>query len=196
MTVIYRRNWETKYTTSNSSVPPKIWKRYVHNSFCIIGKDDVSAFHGTLNSIDKNISFTIETECNGKISFLDTLVSRKNGVIVVDVYRKPTHTDRYLDFNSHHNNLHKASTASTLLHRALNLPNSSEGIKRELNYVHAALESNGYRSKFIKNIQAKKTRSSTTNVSPEELVGMFFKMVEPTESRKSFPVSSLHERSN
>ena len=26
----------------------------------------------------------------------------------------------------------------------------------------------------------------TTNVSPEELVGMFFKLVEPTESRKSF----------
>ena len=102
------------------------------------------------NKLNKNISFTIETEYNGKISFLDTLVSRKNGVIAVDVYRKPTHTDRYLDFNSHHNNLHKASTASTLLHRALNLPNSSEGIKRELNYVHAALESNGYPSKFQK----------------------------------------------
>ena len=104
----------------------------------------------------------------------------------VYVYRKPTHIDRYLDFNSHHDNLQKASTASTLLHRALSLPNSSEGIKRELNYVHAPLESNGYPSKFIRNIQAKKTRSSTTNVSPEELVGMFFKMVEPTESRKSF----------
>ena len=69
----------------------------------------------------------METECNGKISFLDTLVSRKNGVVTVDVYRKPTHTDRYLDFNSNHDNLHKASTALTLLHRALNLPNSSEG---------------------------------------------------------------------
>ena len=44
----------------------------------------------------------------------------------------------------------------------------------------------GYPSKFIKNIQAKKTRSLTTNVSPEELVGMFFKMVERTESRKTF----------
>ena len=60
-----------------------------------------------------------ETECNGKIAFLDTLVSRRNGVIVVDVYREPTHTDRYLDFNSHHDNQHKASTASTLLHGAL-----------------------------------------------------------------------------
>ena len=37
-----------------------------------------------------------------------------------------------------------------------------------------------------KTYRLKKTRSSTTNVSPEELVGMFFKMVEPNESRKSF----------
>ena len=96
---------------SNSSVPQKIWKRYVDDSFCIIGKDDVSAFHGTLNSIDTNISFATETQCNGKISFLDTQVSRRNVVIAVDVYRKPAHTDSYLDFNSHHDNQHKASSA-------------------------------------------------------------------------------------
>ena len=114
---------------SNLSAPPKIWKRCVDDSVCIIRKDDVSAFHDTLNSIDTNISFTIETECNGKLSFLDTLVFRRNGVIAVDVYRKPNHTDRYLDFNSHHDRQHEVSTASTLLHRALNLPNFSEGKK-------------------------------------------------------------------
>ena len=101
---------------SNSSVPPKI------------GKDDVSAFHDTLNSIDTNILFTIETECNRKISFLDTLVSRRNGVSAVDVYRKPTHTDRYLDFNSHHDSQHKVSSASTLLHRA---PKSTQFLRRK-----------------------------------------------------------------
>ena len=73
----------------------------------------------------------------------------------------------------------------SFLHRALNLPNSSEGKKHELNYVHAALKSNGYPSELIKNTQDRKTRSSTTNVIPEEIVEMFFKMVEPTESRKS-----------
>ena len=82
---------------NSSSVPPKIWKRYVDDSFCIIKKDNVPAFHDTLNSIDANISFTIEIESDNKISFLDTLVTRRNGTIAVDVYRKPTHTDRYLD---------------------------------------------------------------------------------------------------
>ena len=78
---------------SISTVPPKIWKGYVDDSFVIIKKDSVSAFHGIrLNSIDPKISFIIETENNGQIAFLDTLVTRKNGVITIDVYRKPTHT--------------------------------------------------------------------------------------------------------
>ena len=54
-------------------------------------------------------------------------------------------------------------------------------------FINRSCRSNGYPSKFIKNIQAKKTRSSTTTVSPEELVGMFFKMAEPTESCRSEP---------
>jgi len=77
-------------------VPPKMWKRYVDDSFVIIKRDTISAFHDTLGSIDPKISLTIETESNGQIAFLDTLVSRKNGKITIKVYRKPTHTDRYL----------------------------------------------------------------------------------------------------
>ena len=62
-----------------STVPPKVWKRYVDDSFCIIKKDEIPTFHNTLNSMDSHISFTIEQENNGQISFLDTLISRKNG---------------------------------------------------------------------------------------------------------------------
>ena len=79
--------------------------------------------------------------------FLDTLISRKNGTISINIYRKPTHTDRYLDFNSHHDKKHKVSTAATLLHRALSLPNTIEG------KVYSALQSNGYPSKFIYDVQ-------------------------------------------
>jgi len=39
----------------NSMVPPKIWKRYVDDSFVIIKTDAISAFHDTLNSIDPKI---------------------------------------------------------------------------------------------------------------------------------------------
>ena len=70
---------------STSSVPPKVWKRYVDDSFVIIKKDAVTSFHNTLNASDPKISFTIELENNGQIAFLDTLISRRNGIACMDV---------------------------------------------------------------------------------------------------------------
>ena len=129
-----------------STTPPKVWKRYVDDSFVIIKKHSISKFHNTLNVVNPKISFTLETENNGQISFLDILITRKNGTITIGVYRKPTHTDRYLDFNSHHKLKHKLRTASTLLNRAINLPSTSKGVKKELTHVSDALKSNGYPS--------------------------------------------------
>ena len=56
----------------STPVPPKIWKRYVENSFCIIKQNAVATFHDSLNSIDPHISFTIDSESNGRLSFLET----------------------------------------------------------------------------------------------------------------------------
>ena len=86
--------------------------------------DAVTTFHNLLNSIDPHVSFTIEQEHEGRLAFLDTLTMRNNGAITSDVHRKPTHTDRYLDYHSHHDKKHKISTAVTLLHRATTRPNT------------------------------------------------------------------------
>ena len=170
---------------SASSVPLRIWKRYVNDSFVIIEKDAVSSFHGTLNTCDPKISFTIELEKNGKIAFLDTLVSRTNGVVVIDIFRMPTHTDLYLDFSSHHAKEHKISTASTLLFRASNLPSSFKGKIRETNHVKAVLEANGYPSAVIFNILNKKPPPSIVP-PPEELVSMFFKWADSSNTYQGF----------
>ena len=63
---------------STSSVPPRVWKRYVDDSFVIIKKDAVSSFHDTLNASGyPKISFTIELENNGQISLLRHLGFQK-----------------------------------------------------------------------------------------------------------------------
>ena len=65
------------------------------------------------------ITFTRELEEDGKLPFLDTLLYRQNdGSIDISVYRKPTHTDRYLQFSSHHPHQVKVGIASCLFHRA------------------------------------------------------------------------------
>ena len=76
---------------------PETWKRFVDDSFSIIKKTAITSFLNLLNNIDLNISFTIELEQDNKISFLDTLITQGND-FKINVFRKPTHTDRYLDF--------------------------------------------------------------------------------------------------
>ena len=71
---------------SASCVARKVWRHYVDDSFC------TTYFN---NSLDLHFSFTIETENNVQILFLDTLVSCNNGTICVGVHRKLIYTNRY-----------------------------------------------------------------------------------------------------
>ena len=119
---------------NTSPVPPKVWKQYVEDILCIIKRNAVDSFHNTLNSTDQHISFTIKGN-NNQITFLGTLVTRKDNALIVEVYRKPTHTDRYLDSFSHCHTRHKISAAGTSLHRATNLPNTKQGKDNELTHV-------------------------------------------------------------
>jgi hypothetical protein len=47
---------------------------------------------------------------DGHLAFLDLNVHRTvEGKLETDVYRKPTHTDKYLSYDSHHPVSHKRS---------------------------------------------------------------------------------------
>ena len=160
---------------------PKVWKRYVDDCYSIIKKNAVKSFHETLNSVDPDINFTVEHETNDQLAFLDTLTIRRQGKIHINVYRKPTHTDRYLDFSSHHDKQHKFSTVKTL---AVTIPTTSGDKNKELKYVTDALEANGCLRKVISTIQISKTSNPTP--IPEELVKMFFNWVDPTDAVQGF----------
>ena len=56
----------------------------------------------------ENIKFTKEEEHNNQLAFLDVLLTKTNdGTINTQVYRKKTHTDKILKFNSNHPTQHK-----------------------------------------------------------------------------------------
>ena len=65
------------------------------------------------------------------------------------MYRKPTHTDKYLSFLSHHPTSHKASVVHTLFHRARTIPSTGDERRREELRIKKALYKNGYSQKFI-----------------------------------------------
>jgi len=72
---------------------PEVWFRYIDNTFVIWrhGTAELRKFLIFLNNQHPNIHFTIDIEDNGKLPFLDVLVSKKDGTLGHQVYRKLTH---------------------------------------------------------------------------------------------------------
>ena len=66
-----------------------------------------------------DIKFTTEGKEDRALAFLDTYtVIQPDGSLKIHIYRKPTHTDKYLNFQSNHPLPHKLCVIQTLHHRA------------------------------------------------------------------------------
>ena len=93
------------------------------------------------NSINPAIHFTVETNKeDGAIPFLDTIVKPEaDGTLSITVYRKPTHMDQYLQWDSHHYLWAKFSVIHTLSHRAQTLCSNPELIHKEKAHLRNAL---------------------------------------------------------
>ena len=79
----------------------------------------------------------------------DTITTRSGTRIEVNVYRTSTHTERYLDFNSHYPVCHKRSVLCILLRRAKNIPSTQKRKREETKPVKAVLRENNYPSSFM-----------------------------------------------
>jgi len=109
-------------------------------------KDSVKKLTEFLNEVDDshNIKFTYEVEQGGNSPFLDLLLHMtENGGLKLQIYRKPTHTDQYLNFSSHQPTEHKLSVVRTLLERSQCLVTDIEDRKQEDFNVEGALRACG-----------------------------------------------------
>ena len=93
--------------------------------------------------------FTFETKDRNRLAFLDTVTIRRNGHVQVDVYREPTHTDKYRNYDSHYPVRHKQSVLCTHLDRAEKIPTSNRGKRRERKHCHYSFEGHWLPLKFI-----------------------------------------------
>ena len=107
-----------RYKNKTQQVHDKIKQRYrfgyVDDTFTAVRHDEIDAFYHHLNEQNTDIQFTWEVEENGKLPFLDCLISRDDKSLRITVYRKPTHTDRLLDDSSYSPTSNKATTIRTL----------------------------------------------------------------------------------
>ena len=102
--------------------PPKLWSKFVDDTFVIIKSDIVKKFFAHINSIEASIKFTIEYEKENTLPFLDILVmKKKSGILATKIYRKETHTNRYLNYESCHSQQRKQGVIISLLNRSAKL---------------------------------------------------------------------------
>ena len=133
--------------TAPLDLKPKLWRRYVDDVLEIIKKGTTENLTEHLNKVDPtgSIKFTFEEEDQGKIPFLDTLLVRKeDGSVKLLVYRKKTHTDQYLDFQSQHPLHHKLGVIRTLMDRMENIVTEEQDKKEEEQRIRTALTHCGY----------------------------------------------------
>ena len=85
---------------STAPHPPSSGAGYVDDTFVIHKEANKQGFLQHINSVDPAIRFTVEdNKEDGSIPFLDTIVKPEaDGCLSITVYRKPTHTDQYLQW--------------------------------------------------------------------------------------------------
>ena len=136
---LYMEYFEQK--ALSTAPTPRFWHRYVADT-CVIHKEiHKQEFLQHINSVDPAILFIVETNKeNGAIPFLDTIVKPEaDRTLSITVYRKPTHTDQYLEWDSHHHLSAKYSVILTLSHRAQTVCSHPELLHKEKAHLRNVL---------------------------------------------------------
>ena len=96
------------------------WNRFLDDCYTVLRSSQISPEELllTLNSINPSIQFTMEYS-KDQIPFLDILIKRNENSIWIDLYHKPTDTQRCLHFTSSHPNHCKRNISFCLLARRI-----------------------------------------------------------------------------
>ena len=128
-----------------SHFKPIVYRRFVDDTFLLFGsKDHVEKFRNYLNKQHRNIKSTSEIDENGSLSFLDIKINHENNKCVTSVYRKPTFTGVFTNFESFTPDIYKRGLIETLLHRSFRLCSNYENFHREIETLKSILKHNSY----------------------------------------------------
>lgn len=93
-----------------------------------------------------------------KLPFLDILVCKSCDKLITKVYRKPTSTGQYLNYNSNHASNVKLALAQGMFLRAIRHTSNESDKQAEIDTVKSELRSNGYPAHVLNNALKKLDR--------------------------------------
>ncbi|XP_017485941.1 PREDICTED: uncharacterized protein LOC108374476 [Rhagoletis zephyria] len=140
----------------NFNIDIKFIVKYVDDIFAIIKRNDADIILKTLNEYHPKLQFTMESENNLRIPFLDVMIHRKSNAILLDWYSKPTSSGRLINYLSSQPLKYKINTARNLIHKVLTISHQQfrdTNIKK----INKILVSNNYPHHLIQSLIKQKT---------------------------------------
>lgn len=129
--------------------PVQFFYRYVDDILTCVPIDKISKMLEIFNSFHNKLQFTIENEKPVRtISFLDVELSIQDNIISTNWYKKPTWSERILNFLSHHSISQKIAMVYNMTDKAIILSDKKFHFKN-LNIVRNTLRNNHYPNNFI-----------------------------------------------
>ena len=127
------------------------------DTFVVIKATHKQEFLEHIDSIDHHIQFiSEESKPDGSIPFLGMMITSKiDGRLSTTVYRKPTHTHLYLQWDSHHTISSKYSVVGTLHHRAKTICSSPQLLWQEGDHLSRVLKRCKYPAWAINRVKIK-----------------------------------------
>jgi len=168
---IYLHWFENTYILNETcEFKPHFWKR-MRDDILIIwrqGDTEFDKFYWYLMGIEPRIKFTVEREKDGVLPFMDIRRERDN--LITKVYRKDTHTNRYLHWRSNHSKSFLLGIVKGQIHRAHYFCDLKEDLLEELGFLRDVFVMNGYPlrlvNEVIHNSWAKETKKSILRNQP------------------------------
>ena len=126
------------------------------------GRESLLSFVQFTNNIHPKIKLTMELESDNKLPFLDVLIEKVSNKLKFDVYRKATHTNRYLHAESHHHPSQLSGILKTLHQRAKDIC-SKENLPKEKQRLNTAFKANGFSNNQIQKVLKTKKQNKKDN---------------------------------
>ena len=143
----YEKNW---LNNCPRGFKPVFYQRYIYDIFLLFKSNDhLKHFQDFLNSCHSNMSFSMETEKENKLSFLDVEVICEQGNFTNTVYRKPTFSGVYSNFESFLPPVYKFGMVYTLVYRCFRISSNWTQFHTELTFLKGIFRKNDYPENFI-----------------------------------------------
>ena len=172
---------EGKWLDDYPSNRPRYYKRYVDDVIAVFDYEhEAVAFLEYLNTKHKNIKFTMETEKENQLPFLDVLLD-KSDKLVTSIYRKETFSGVLTNYFSFTADTYKVGLVKCLIDRAFKINNTWLGFHNDLRKVFVILRRNCYPEHILNKVtnnylNSKLSKEDKVKQTEEESNISYFKL--------------------